>query len=182
MKKFEKTAFFMDKIYCYERDIKNIIFSVFGVEETAEDITQNVLEKAWKGLDTLENREDPLPWIKGIVRNEIRKYIRAKKKNRENIEDNAHIELISDSCIKCYESDILLGLLEKDRRVYVLKALDMLDYKSRQIVALHLIIELSLKQIAESLNLNYGSTRVIYSRAIKKLRKLYFELENGVKR
>ena len=181
MKKVERTTFFMDKIYCYQRDIKRIISSVIDDEEAAEDISQIVLEKAWKGLDTLENREAPLPWIKGIIRNEIRTYIRAKKKNREKIEDNANIEIISDSCIRCYESEILLGLLEKDRRLYVLEALDMLDYRSKEIVTLHLIVELSLKQVAEGMNLNYGSTRVIYSRAVRKLRKLFFELENGVK-
>ena len=181
MEKFEKTTFFMDKIYCHQKDIKRIVSSVIGDENFVEDITQNVLEKAWKGLDSLRNREEPLPWIKGIIRNEIRAYFRKKQGNKEYIESDKNIDLIIESCTMCYECDILLLLLEKDRWEYVLSALDMLDYKSKEIVTLHLVVELSLKQIAERLNLNYGSTRVVYSRAIKKLRKLFFELENGVK-
>ena len=179
MEKFEKTTFFMDKIYCYQQDIERIVASVVGDDGIVEDITQNVLEKAWKGLDSLRNRDAPLPWIKGIIRNEIRSYFRKKQGNKEHIESDQNIELIIDGCHSSFDGDVLLELLEKDSWEYVLRALDMLDYRSKEIVTLHLIVELSLKQTAEDLHLNYGSTRVVYSRAIKKLRKFYFEIEDG---
>ena len=75
----DRTTFFMNNIYCFRLDVKKIIFSVVQDEDLADDMTQGVFEKAWKGLDTLENRENPMPWIKGIIRNEIRSYLRKKK-------------------------------------------------------------------------------------------------------
>ena len=176
----DRTTFFMNNIYCFRLDVKKIIFSVVQDEDLADDMTQGVFEKAWKGLDTLENRENPMPWIKGIIRNEIRSYLRKKKKNIEYLEENDSIELISDNMLMGIEKDILEGVLEKERREYVLKAFKMLDEKSQEILMLHLVVELSLKQIAEDLNLNYGSTRVFYSRAIKKFRSLFLDIERGM--
>lgn len=88
--------------------------------------------------------------------------------------------MISDSNLECLEKDILEGFLEKERRVHVIEALKMLDEQSQEIVTLHLVVELPLKQIAEDMNLNYGSTRVFYSRAMNKLRNLFLDIEKGV--
>lgn len=180
MNNANKTTFFMNNIYCFRLDIKKILFSIVGDNDLADDLTQNVLEKAWRGLDTLENREEPFVWIKGIIRNEIRAYFKKKSKIQESPKDNENIKLISDNNIEYIEKDILEGLLEKDRRKYIIQALEMLDDRSKVIVSLHLVVELPLKQIAEDLNLNYGSTRVFYSRAINKLRDLFLDIERGV--
>ena len=176
----DRTTFFMNNIYCFRLDVKKIIFSVVKDDDFADDLTQTVLEKAWKGLDKLENREEPLPWVKGIVRNEIRAYLRQKKKNQVYLEDCENIDIVNDSHLGCLENDVLEVLLEKDRRECAVKALEMLDDKSKEIVILHLVVELPLKQIAEDMNLNYGSTRVFYSRAINKLRNLFLDIERGV--
>lgn len=176
----DRTTFFMNNIYCFRTDVKRIIFSAVRDGDLTDDLTQTVYEKAWKGLDTLENRDEPLPWIKGIIRNEIRGYIKRKKKNREYPKENESIELISDSSLEYIEKDLLDGFLEKERRQYVIEALKMLDEQSQEIVSLHLVIELPLKQIAEDMKLNYGSVRVFYSRAIKKLRDLFLDIERGV--
>lgn len=176
----DKTTFFMNNIYCFRTDVKKILLTVIRDENIAEDYMQTVFEKAWKGLDTLENREAPFAWVKGIIRNEIRGYLRKKKKNREFLEESDNIEPISEGNLQCIEKDILEGLLEKERRRYVVEALKMLDEQSQEIVTLHLVVELSLKQISRDLNLNYGSTRMFYSRAITKLRNLFLDIEKGV--
>ncbi|MBQ3612357.1 MAG: RNA polymerase sigma factor [Firmicutes bacterium] len=176
----DKTTFFMNNIYCYRTDVKKIILTVIRDENLADDYVQTVFEKAWKGLDSLENREAPFTWIKGIIRNEIRGYLKKKKKSREFLEENDNIEMISDSNLECLEKDILEGFLEKERRAHVIEALKMLDEQSQEIVTLHLVVELPLKQIAEDMNLNYGSTRVFYSRAMNKLRNLFLDIEKGV--
>ena len=176
----DKNTFFMNNIYCFRTDVKRILLTVISDENLADDYVQIVFEKAWRGLDTLENREAPFAWVKGIIRNEIRGYLKKKKRNREFLEESDSVEFVSDSKLECIEQDILEGFLEKERRGYLVEALKMLDEQSRQIVNLHLVVELSLKQISEDLNLNYGSTRVFYSRAITKLRDLFLDIEKGV--
>lgn len=175
----DKTTYFINNIYCFRVDVKKIIFSVVQDEDIADDLTQTVFEKAWKGLATLENTDKPKPWVKGIIRNEIRNHLKRQKKNKEYTEENNDIELISDNNLKNIEEDILEAYIEKERRKYLVEALSRLDEQSHEIVVLHLVVELSLKQIAEDLNLNYGSTRVFYSRAIEKLRNLFLDIERG---
>lgn len=166
----EKKEFYTTHVFGLRNEIYRIIVSVIKDGVVAEDITQTVFEKAWHKLDTLKDRDKAKQWVKSIARNEIRNHLKKRDSNKEFSEEVGIIEHISDDQINRAEKDILEALLEKEHYKHVLEALEMLDEKSKEIIRLHLIMELPLKQIAEDMGLNYGSTRVFYARAIKKLR------------
>lgn len=178
MDREQRLIFFMEKIYVLKDDIYRISISIVPNDKTAEDITQTVLEKAWKGLDTLRDIRKVEPWVKSILRNEIRNHLRIKKRE-DTHHHNTPVELVSDEELRHDEQGLIDLMLDMETRSYVLQALEMIDERYRRIIRLHLIADLSLKEIAEIEYLNYGSVRVLYSRGIKKLRELYFVLEKG---
>lgn len=177
MHKEEKTIFYMERIYSLKNDVYKIISSVVTDKAAAEDITQTVFEKAWHKLDDLREKDKARQWLNAIVRNEIRTYFRNKDIHNGVPGEDSSIDIITDEQLKYVEQDILDILVDRENRRFILKALELLDERSRQIIKLHLIVDLPLKQVAECLQWNYGSTRVFYSRAVKKLRDLFFILE-----
>ncbi len=176
MKKEEKTIFYMEKIYPLRNDVYRIIIGVVN-ETAAEDMIQTVFEKAWNKLDDLRDKDKVRQWINAIVRNEIRTYFRDRGKCITYLGEDSGTGIVSDEQLKAVEKDILDGLIDREDGRIALAALELLDERSRLVIKLHLIVDMPLKQIAECLNWNYGSTRVFYSRAIRKFREQFFILE-----
>lgn len=177
MQKEEKTIFYMERIYSLKKDVYKIISSVVTEKAAAEDITQTVFEKAWNKLDDLRDPNKTKQWVNAIVRNEIRTYFREKENGIGYFGESVNADSVSDDRLAAVEKDILEGLVDRENRRFALEALELLDERSRQVIKLHLIVDLPLKQVAECLHWNYGSTRVLYSRAVRKFRDLFFILE-----
>lgn len=60
-----------------------------------------------------------------------------------------------------------------------MKALQELDERDRSVIKSHLISDMKLKDIAVSEEVEYGTLRMIYLRALRKLRKIYEGLDEG---
>ena len=140
-----KKRFYMEHIYSCREDVYHILLSIFGDCDVAEELTQNVLEHAWKGLDALKNDKKSKAWLNGIVRNEVRSYM--KRKKNEHITqawepDNEYVA----------ESFIPDSLAEKEVSEEAVLLLEQMDEKYRSIIKLHLIAEFSLREIAEMKN------------------------------
>ena len=141
-----------------------------------EDVLQNVYIKAYKKLSELKNPESFESWLKSIVENESKNYI--KKERRIN----APIVLLKD------ESDIGTDewrqpvpqeyMEREDLRNSVSEILDTLSPEVRACIVLFYYEQRSLKEISEILEIPLGTvkTRLYYGKkriekAFDKLRK-----------
>ncbi len=179
MKCENKRQFYMDHIYSHREDVYHILCSIFHDPFTAEEITQGVLERAWKGLDTLKDPKKSLEWLKGILRNESRTHMK-KKSSTPVMEmwEPSH-EYVGEVELLQYEQDILDSLVKKEDGEIVVQLLEQMDEKYKSVIKLHLITEFSLREIAEIQGIEYSTARSLYSRGIQKLRDSYLSLEEG---
>lgn len=174
-----KSEFYIENIYSRRNDIFRITMAAISDYHLADEMTQEVLEKAWEKLDSLREQEKVWPWVRGITRNEIRKYIVKRKRRKTSAYESEGLKYITDQVLKHVEQDVLTLLVESEKRSDVVAALELLDDKYRDIITLYLIGDVSLKEIAEIKQIEYGNARVIYSRGLKKLKELYLDLRKG---
>lgn len=174
--KYEK--FFMEDIYPLKNDIYRIILSAVSDMYTAEELTQSVMEKAWKGLDSLREEGRSRQWLKAITRNEIRQYFRKKNKRDILYYENLSVEGVEEQTY-LIEKDILTLLVNREAQSLLVRVLNSMEEKYRTVICMHLFSEFSLKEIAEMKKIGYGNVRVIYSRGLKKLRDTYLSMEEG---
>lgn len=145
----EKRQFYMDHIYSHRKDMYRILWSMFGDPDIVEEITQGVLEHAWKGLDTLKDQNKSWAWLKGILRNESRTHIRKKEESPAMEIWEPACEYIGEDDLLCYEQDILDSIVKKETGAQITELLEQMDEKYKSVIKMHLILQFSLKEIAK---------------------------------
>ncbi|MDO9399454.1 MAG: RNA polymerase sigma factor [bacterium] len=153
----------------YIDQLYRFIYFKVGNKEEAEDLTSSVFLKTWAYLqeNNIINEKTLKALLYKIARNLIIDHYR-KTNQRENISlenvDNKH--LIDEKQNLTKQSEIIFDLTVIETRLPELKD----EY--REIIVLHFINELSIKEIAKILDKSNGNVRVLIHRALKALKQL----------
>ena len=178
----ELRRFYIENIIPKKDDIYRIVCSAVPLD-VAEDITQEVLRKSWEYIHILRDRDKFWQWIETIIGNEIRTYIRKKRTRKKFFEDVVLDDVLEQQSVMealtSAEEDILEILIRDEEEQLLMKALQELDERDRSVIKSHLISDMKLKDIAVSEEVEYGTLRMIYLRALRKLRKIYEGLDEG---
>ena len=178
----ELRRFYIENIIPKKDDIYRIVCSAVPLD-VAEDITQEVLRKSWEYIHTLRDRDKFWQWIETIIGNEIRTYIRKKRTRKKFFEDVVLDDVLEQQSVMealtSAEEDILEILIRDEEEQLLMKALQELDERDRSVIKSHLISDMKLKDIAVSEEVEYGTLRMIYLRALRKLRSIYEGLDEG---
>lgn len=176
MKNREREEFFKANISDLYNDIYRYVRSEIGNLYWAQDVTQNTVERAWKYRYQLKKAESVKPWIFQIARNEIVRFFQGR-----SVEccffDEPESELINDQHDDL--EDILDVLINNERSSRIVEALQLVEPRYGQIIKLWALGDLSQKEIAQELDLNYNTVRVFLHRGLNELRNIYFALERG---
>ena len=122
----------------------------------AEDVTSDVFERALRYRKSYDpSRGEPLAWLIGIAR---RCLDDARTKNRAESREQADVSSPED-----LEADTL-------QRLSVSAAVDGLDERSRDLVALRYGADLSARQIGEILGMKTNAVEVALHRTLARLR------------
>ena len=78
----EKKEFYLEYIYSLRMDVYRIIKSVIGDANVTEELTQIVLEKAWRSIESVRDKSKAKEWLKAITRNVLRDHFRREKRYR----------------------------------------------------------------------------------------------------
>lgn len=170
---------FREIVYVYKPDVYRIIASVVEDHYAADELSHVVMIKAWKGFAKLKNPERSKAWVKAITRNVLRDYMSENVLVINEDDQDLIYELESLDELKSNEMDILDALIQKEDIERVFTALNALDEKYRRVIKLNLLMDKSLKEIADEYGLNPGTVRMIYSSGMKKLVETYKMLEQG---
>lgn len=128
--------------------------------EMADDITQETFIRMIKKIHLYDSEKPIEPWIYKITINITRNMIRKQKL----------INLIRPSDIprgKAVETTIL----ENERKDDLWKEINQLSYKSKELIILHFYSELTLAEVANSLNIPIGTCKSRLNYALTKLRE-----------
>lgn len=153
------------KLYDYHFDaIFRFIYYRTNHQQTAEDLTEEVFLKAYRSLATLKGGTETLRgWLYSIARNTIIDHYR---KAKETINLDALEELPS------YEDSVVDRLEASDDTVALLETLKKLSSEQQTILKLRFFENLSITEIATTLNKSEGNIRIIQHRGLQQLKKL----------
>lgn len=125
----------------------------------AEDIVSDVFVKVYEHLDRFDDTRASLStWIYTVTRNTVIDYYRKKQYYCE----------LDESLAADTDED---GLLKEELLGELADALEALDTRSRDIIILHYFSRLTLRTIAERLEISYSYTKLLHNAALGELRK-----------
>ena len=165
----------------YEHIYYFICSRVQGDTHLARDITQDVMESIWDKLGQLQNEAALKSWILKIILNEIRKYFRGLQAQKRSLFFEESMDRPEEEFEVPDESqpDILDLIIAKEEREVLMKAISRIPDPYRTILELRLIYDYPFHEIAESLPLKEGTTRVYFCRAVEMLAEEYHKLTKG---
>lgn len=163
----------------YQRIFAFIYARLDRDRELAMDITQDTMELAWNRIDQLKNIESARAWLMQIAMNEIRKYFRVQNTQKRNLFQEESYDLQDFEIFENpeqIEADVLDIIIAKEDRRIMMAALERVREKYRILLDLRLVQDLKFSQIATILQMEEGTVRVYYGRAVKMLDKEYRQI------
>lgn len=137
-----------------QNNVKNIIRLI--TKEENEDIEQNVYVKVWEKSNQYEERGKIVGWIGTIAKNFSKDYLKSssKKIQDNSIQDEEKINSIKDNA-----DNPESALLRKERQKRIVKAINSLKPKLKEVIMMYEIEGLSYEYIAHTLNCPQGTVK-----------------------
>lgn len=133
---------------------------VIGNHNLSEEITAETFLVAIEKIDTFKGKCKISVWLCQIAK--FLFYREIKRKNKTNYDDLNNLE---DS------SNLEESLIEKDEKIRLFKGILKLDEKTKDVVYLRLVGNLSFEEIAEITGKTANWARVTYFRGKEKLKE-----------
>ncbi len=168
----------------HSRRLHSMLCQMTGNESDAYDIAQDAFIKAYHSLRYFSGRSAFYTWLYSIAANEGRSFLRKKKReNSYSINNDEHGDALekdarlADNSITA-DPERLAHI--KDLKAKLIRALDTLSFKHREVVNLYDIQGLSYGEIAKLLNISEGTLRSRLHYAHKQLQGLLSDEINNL--
>jgi len=135
------------------------------VQESVDDVLQDVWLAAWAGLPNFDQRSRFKTWIYGICLHKIRDHYRSLKRCVPAVE-------LSDDVVKA-ES----GIADASLIATIPSMLAQLTESQREVLELYYFSQLNLPEIARALNRNLNTVKYQFYRAHSELAEMMKEGE-----
>lgn len=145
--------------------IKQIIKNFTG--EYNEDLEQEVYIKTYKNLEKYKEQNKFSQWICTITANICRDYLRSSKFKQQNQTTNDEDILNNVSIKKTPEGEFS----QKERQKIILKEINALPKKMKQVVILYEFEDYSYEKIAQKLKIPQGTVKSRINNARKILKE-----------
>lgn len=149
--------------------VRGIIKRVTGCYN--EDLEQEVYIKAWKNIDSYEEKGKFANWIKTIASNVSKDYLRSRCFKQKMKEENDEEKIINISDKQNPEK----SLSQKERQKIIITAINDLPPKFKEVVMLFDIEDMSYEEISIKINCPVGTVK---SRLFNARKKLYEKLKD----
>jgi RNA polymerase sigma-70 factor, ECF subfamily len=145
----------------YVRKIYDFIYFKTHHKEVAEDLCSKTFIKCLEKLETYQQSKGSFSsWLYRIATNTVIDHYRTQKNHSD----------IADAWDLASDEDLLRDVENKDKFVEVEKLLKELSPQQRDIVMLRIWSGLSYKEIAEIVGKSEDNCKMIFSRAVGKMR------------
>jgi RNA polymerase sigma-70 factor, ECF subfamily len=146
---FHDPAALIDRVYAY-------VSYRIGSGPDAEDVTSEAFERALRYRDSFDPAKgDPTSWVIGIA--------------RRCLQDRPVLRTLDAELELAQTGDLEHEAVE---RLQLLSAVNALDLRERELIALRYGADLTTRQIAKLLDLRANTVDVALHRALKRLREL----------
>lgn len=152
----------------FDRLVRSVT-AISGDPEVATDAVQDAFIKAYARWPQLKKYDDPTLWVRRVAINKSRDTRRSFLRRRAR-EDRFEMATIGSGAVTW----------ESDREVDVAAVLQQLSPRQRSVAALFYLEDLSISDIAASLDISNGAVKFHLNKARKNLRELLgHESEEG---
>jgi len=145
----------------FRRKVFGLAYSFLRNREAAEDVTQDVFIKVWRALPGFDGRASLSTWIYTIARNASLSALRARRP-QSSLSDPEVMDAV-DAIDTAASAD---GLVE---RAALLRLVDQLPTKQRQVIMLFYMEEQSHEEVATMLAMPVGTVKTLLHRARARL-------------
>lgn len=142
-----------DIINTYRGKIRAVIKKMTGSYN--EDIEQEVYIKTWRGFSKYQEKGKLGQWIGAITANVCRDYFKSKQ-TQETQQQNNDEELLENIPSSTNQEELFDA---KTRQKIILKAVNNLPKKMKEVIVLHEFEDLSCTQIAQRLKISEGTVK-----------------------
>jgi RNA polymerase sigma-70 factor (ECF subfamily) len=149
-----------EKVYeRFKKPIHRYVSSKTKDPDLAEELTQEVFLKAYRAQDTYDRRFGVSTWLWTIARNTITDWFR-----REPVE-SAKAQAVPVEELICPNLDAESDLIDRYERSRLFRIVEGLTHLQKKALSLHLIERLSIREIAQALELTPTATKALVYRA-----------------
>jgi RNA polymerase sigma-70 factor (ECF subfamily) len=141
----------------FRRKVFGLAYSILRDRESAEDVTQEVFIKVWRALPGYDGRASISTWIYTITRNASVSALRTRHP-QSSLSDPDVMEA-AEANYPGPATDVLA------ERAAILKIVDRLPTKQRQVVMLFYMEEQSHEEVATMLAIPVGTVKTLLHRA-----------------
>lgn len=142
-----------------QKSVYAFALSILRNHEDSMDVLQDTYLKVRGAAHLYKPMGKPMAWIFTIARNLALSKLRTASKinsiSVEDIEDNISFSYVTN----------------KEDKIVLMAALNILDVEEREIILLHAISGFKHREIAKSLGISLGTVLSKYNRGLKKLKK-----------
>lgn len=155
-----------NKIYTdFHKKVTRYVTGKIPNPQDAEDLVSCVFLKIFQKLDTFDESKASLStWIFTITRNTVYDFYGTRKDFSELPEDIADDGKIDEN------------LLNEEMLEQLADALESLDERSRDLIILHYYSGLTLKEIADRMQMSYPNAKVIHKKALRAMQAVLGDL------
>lgn len=152
----------------YDR-IYSIALQYSKVEETAEDVVQQVFLKVWEKRNTLAEINNPEAWLFTLARNQV---LDVLKKQASSVKYKKYVqELFSES----QETSPEHLLIIRQRKELLERSLQELSPKQLEVYRLNREKGMTYEEIAQHLGIGHATVKEHIANALAKIRRFLLE-------
>lgn len=139
----------------------NFLYKMCGDKMLSEDITQEAFYKLMKYRTSYGNGRF-ISWLFTIARNSLKTHFRRDK------ETHTDLDAVAYKLVEKQEE-------QEEEYSHLQKAMDRLDASDRELLILNKFQDIKYNELAEIVGSTPGAVKTKVSRALKKLKVIYFE-------
>ncbi|MBU5675629.1 RNA polymerase sigma factor [Alkaliphilus sp. MSJ-5] len=168
---------FEQLIAAHQKKAFNIAYRILGNLEDANDVTQEALIKAYRGIRNFNGKSSFSTWLYTIVNNACIDFIRKNRKTNVTYLDREYETEEGSYKLQVYGNEETPEELFEKKEVQKLvhEAINKLSYEHRRIIVLRDIEQFSYQEISQILNCSEGTVKSRINRARSNLKILIKE-------
>ena len=147
------------------------LFFLSNDKSELDDVVQNIYIELFKNLSKFDSSRSFYSWLNGITIRQHQAYRRKKWREGRNEAIHTQMELCG------IEPDFSSTLIDKVSNELVTKSIETLSYKSKQVIVLRYLNDLTHEEISEILQIPLGTVKSRLHSALSLLRK---KLRRGI--
>jgi RNA polymerase sigma-70 factor (ECF subfamily) len=139
-----------------------------GNRHDAQDVTQQVMLRAWQAIDRFEGRSAFRTWLYTIAENQCRSFIGKRMRYIQS----EHIEQLVDLYM---DGTCTSDLEHHAQKQAITTALENVSDKAREVLVLRFFQDYSLEEIATALSISLSAAKMRLYRSLDQFRLAYFQ-------